>query len=717
MKLTPAELDALAAACTEHLHPGRLETAARQYQIAVDIDAFIKAHSAGRSSGELSVARAILDALNELEIACDLAERLYFEMDTVEAFQAVVGPLTRSAKSSEQAHQAFLRRRDHSLTVPRLKQLNEEIGPRVCCIVGDFLLNGERKTSLGTGFLVGPDIILTAMHVVDLLVLRHKEAEVPRAFKAVFDFESGDPIAGLEKLSNARFLRIVDFHATDWLRAKSDKLAWDGTVKTPDQTQIGELKSHLDFALIRLAEPVGNQPVRPGAARPRGWIETLLPPATSYADGARVIIPQHPFGFARRVDFGAISKCCESGTRMVSRIETEEGTSGAPCFAWDLTLIGVHNAAFKPNKVLEGNQAIRFDAIWPAISAVVPQAPPPPLRKRTWRLGRRNGGIAPILGRTKLQDWLNAALTKATAATGRSRSDRVYAADAPSLGAGKTFTVDVVRSILASEPDDIVIVLGGERELLPDRLEDFVVALAAGFGLTIKHDEIPEQPSAALPRGDGDKIDRWASQRMPSWFAERLAAHRVTAVNKSQHARAAKAGNDALGVATDAVVLELANAVSDVIEPKDRWRNTWIMIDDLNVRPMSAQVRGFVAGLVGADVDESAIIDVRASLYWLFLGATPDFLVPDDFTKEALSADDISVDDVAVSIGAAFDEAEITDVEPPSQIEAAALRNAIPVLLDRLRQSGINDETFLTLGQQLVARHIESAYQRHGRTL
>ncbi|KGF69767.1 hypothetical protein LL06_08725 [Hoeflea sp. BAL378] len=715
MKLTANELDTFAASCARHLNPGRLESFARQHKLIDDIEEFIKLHSVGQSNSAYSVARAILDKANQRELACDIAEIFFSEMLWSDEFKSAVGPLTRSAKSDVQAHQALMARRDHFLSDSNLKSLANTIGARVCCIVGELLIGVETRVTTGTGFLVGPDLVLTSMHVLDTLVQAGRAGEVPDCFKVIFNYEAGSGITGLANIDQLAGIRVVGL-SPDWLVYSRDKVDWDGNRAHPTPADITELKSKLDFALIRLAEPVGLQPIRPGNLKPRGWLPIARLTSANFQNQTRIIIPQHPEGWPRQFDFGRLDKLLPCGTRMVSIIETAAGTSGAPCLDKEMRIVGIHNAAYRPNGPVEGNQAIRFDVVEPLIAAHLANVSvDPPKAMGAWRVERTDSTLSPILGRTRLLNWINATLSPADGAM--SRADRVYAADASKAGSGKTFSTHILRSALSADRSHIVIVLGGSTELLPEKLEDFVTILAEAFG--VSKDilaTMPERPSADLPphAQDGDKVDRWASNKMVNWFTDILEKHRKIEVNKSERARIVLAE---LGADTPQHMVDIANEAPDIIVEEKRWSVGWIAIDDLNVVSMSAHVKSFVSALLGADVAESSVTGVRQDLRWLFLGYVPDFLLSEEVTIEHLDTGVPELQLIEAVIRSAVEEANIDAEDDEIVTQAMVIRGLVPPLLTKFLAAGIDQETGLSLGQQLVADHIQAIYKENGRQL
>ncbi|MES0053524.1 serine protease [Mesorhizobium sp. M0078] len=719
MKLTPAELDVFATACARDVAPSRLEREVRAFEIVPDYEAFVKEKSAGQADPVLALFRALLHEFNERGLACDLAERLFFEISWSGDHQERIAALARSVRmpaAPPNALQALLKKRSHFITDRGLSELFTKVRPRVAIVVGTFLnAQGQAVSTSGTAFLVGPDLILTALHTFDPLLSSGRSAQVPQSFKVVFDYWAGDPIQGTADLANLHGVRVVGLHPTNWLVAQSSPVPWAGTVAALNDEELAQLATGLDFGLIRLDEAVGNLPVSGGFRARRGWFAVDMPAPPAYAVESQVVMPQHPQGMSMQHAFGRILGNWDPNTRVIYELETDEGSSGAPCLNSRMELIGIHSAAYRPAGVLKGNLAVRIDAIHPKVLTHLPINSVQRAAKSIWRVTRPGSALVPVLGRDKLQTWLDNATSPSPQT--RSRSNRVYVADAPQKGAGKSFTADIVRTFLAADGTQNIIVLGGDTELIPETLEDFVLALAAGFGMS-KEDlgAFPPRPSVDLPKDakDGDKVDRWESQEMPEWFSKRLAAHRTTTVNTTEVLKRIVQDNIALGRPNTQEDLAIANANPPVMVSSVKWAKTWILLDDLDQRPLSSQVRKFTAGLIGADIDEGAVTDVRAELQWLFLGAVPEFLTSQDMSVETFSPADVQVQHISATFQAAFDEAGI--LQDPLALASGVLL-LVPGVLQGEHAKGNLDHTPLSVCQQILANLIAGAYQSSGHKL
>ncbi|GAB2677989.1 trypsin-like peptidase domain-containing protein [Thalassiella azotivora] len=193
--------------------------------------------------------------------------------------------------------------------------------------------------ALGTGFLLGPDLVLTNHHVV-APVLRGDVPATRLAFR--FDYKVlGDGVV----LNPGRVHRA----APDWDVDHSPPSPLDEQVDPPQAPGADEL----DHALVRLAEPAGSEPLSAGAgaeadAPPRGWFEPPVSPH-DFTKHPALFILQHPAGGPLRLAVDTDAVLGTAGpdgapTRVRYRTTTEPGSSGSPCFDADWNLVAVHHS-------------------------------------------------------------------------------------------------------------------------------------------------------------------------------------------------------------------------------------------------------------------------------------------------------------------------------------------------------------------------------------
>ena len=194
----------------------------------------------------------------------------------------------------------------------------------------------------GTGFLVGPDAILTNYHVLEPVL------EEPRTATGVtcqFDYK--------ELADRSRTETPVGLHATDWL---IDACPYTEGEKANDPDRTTPTPDELDYALVRLAAPMGSQPVAPYPSKDdppprRGWVR-VPEKAPTFATRMAIIIAEHPDGAPLKLamDTDAIHQDRDrslglrpGGMRVRYATNTLGGSSGSPCFNFDWDLIALHH--------------------------------------------------------------------------------------------------------------------------------------------------------------------------------------------------------------------------------------------------------------------------------------------------------------------------------------------------------------------------------------
>jgi hypothetical protein len=163
-------------------------------------------------------------------------------------------------------------------------------------------------TPIGTGFLVGSDLVLTNCHVYRLAT--------GKALLARFDY--GQPGAK---------------GVTRGFRGKRPV-----AISTEDK---------LDFALLRLDEPMEDG---------RGWFQ---PKSHKFVVGQVHLILQHPDGGPLSLGIGRVMSVLGLPPRVTYDTNTKEGSSGSPAFTTDWQLVAIHHWGGEEN-----NAGIPMSAIW-----------------------------------------------------------------------------------------------------------------------------------------------------------------------------------------------------------------------------------------------------------------------------------------------------------------------------------------------------------------
>jgi hypothetical protein len=226
----------------------------------------------------------------------------------------------------------------------------------------------------GTGFLVGPDVVMTNHHVVESVIAgeENKQTKDGRSAKAAavvcqFDYK---------KMAGYLNKGIEVGLAANWLIDSSpgspidDENEPKSGVPAPEQ---------LDYALLRLARGIGSEPIKATGdkaeqqADPRGWI-AVPQGAQSFTAGAPIFIVQHPDGdpLVFALDTNGVLGLNGNDTRVKYTTNTLGGSSGSPCFDQDWGLVALHHSGdpnFDPLTKPKYNEGIPMMAIRALLTA------------------------------------------------------------------------------------------------------------------------------------------------------------------------------------------------------------------------------------------------------------------------------------------------------------------------------------------------------------
>jgi hypothetical protein len=207
----------------------------------------------------------------------------------------------------------------------------------------------------GTGVLVGPDLVLTNHHVIAQVLAGELAAT---QVGCLFDYKK---LRDGRQISPGRRVDLtVNWHVASRPHSAEDTKR-EGGRPSPEA---------LDYALIRLAAPVGEEPMGPmGAAdvagQSRGWLRlSAIDP--QLADSSPLLVLQHPLMPGQlqqepvQIAVGSVLPSPFPELRVRHNARTLGGSSGSPCFNANLEMVALHHAGDPVNawERPEWNQAI-----------------------------------------------------------------------------------------------------------------------------------------------------------------------------------------------------------------------------------------------------------------------------------------------------------------------------------------------------------------------
>ncbi|WP_165226239.1 trypsin-like serine peptidase [Aquisphaera insulae] len=254
------------------------------------------------------------------------------------------------------------------------------------------LMNNSRWTGsvvvdgalTGTGLLIAPHLFLTAWHVVATLFRRDLGGYAPikdATGRLWIDFD----VVALPRSQGLAYhpARQVRPHR-NW--CPMFRPCHDVELQNTLPADRGELDGKWDFAIIRLAEPIGLE---------RSWapMDARIPVPRART---RVTIFQYANGAAQRyhdheiVEAGAADREFVPRLRFLHSVNANHGASGGPCLDQDFNLFGVHQGVWQNGGGNGGavNRGVPTMAICKTINDDPNKLPPlDPTEAPIWTLG------------------------------------------------------------------------------------------------------------------------------------------------------------------------------------------------------------------------------------------------------------------------------------------------------------------------------------------
>ena len=215
----------------------------------------------------------------------------------------------------------------------RWRQRMIECERRVCQIRA----GGE---AIGTGFLVGPGLVMSNWHVFEAPAGSGKLG-APGGYSACFDYRAAEGRQPADPGID------VPFDPAPGYRDASHKL-------------------ELDYVLLSLSREIGHEPAADGTAR--GWL--ALGTRSFELPKESCLVLQHPAGRTLEVAPGAVTGWLAGREQAIYEhtAETDNGSSGSPCFAAGWALLAMHHRVDPETHA--ANRAIATPAILQRMGAV-----------------------------------------------------------------------------------------------------------------------------------------------------------------------------------------------------------------------------------------------------------------------------------------------------------------------------------------------------------
>jgi hypothetical protein len=231
-----------------------------------------------------------------------------------------------------------------------------QMSRRVCRIE----VETQVDVGFGTGFLLGrPNVVITNYHVLAPAIAKQLDKPGPQGRLAEpgkvrlrFDYRKLPD----GSVNNGKVYALHQNWLLDWSPMSDADISGTGTVANDE----------LDYALVQLATPAGDDPVPQlgsDSAR-RKWID-LPVTAVALAEGAPLSILQHPEADHLKLALESNAVVNVTPTRVQYRTNTLGGSSGSPCFTqkWELAALHHRGDPKYPNLAGPTNQGIPFGAI------------------------------------------------------------------------------------------------------------------------------------------------------------------------------------------------------------------------------------------------------------------------------------------------------------------------------------------------------------------
>lgn len=519
------------------------------------------------------------------------------------------------------------------------------------CVCAIWINDGLEDTGIrGTGFLIAPDLVLTARHVVRGLIETVKDGDKTDGNSMTREKQKADSAPNICCVFDYRtivsnFVREAPPPESTVINAAMDWLVWSSLTDlrdgvTHDFAGEPDIAKCLDCAVIRLATSIGVKADPRRGGKRRGWLQ-LNGTAPAIKTQELITILQHPQGLPQNFAMNEFRAQDSSTTRIWYVTNADHGSSGSPCFGRNLDLIAFHNAG-KPKK-FQGetklcNQGVRIDHVIRALPVEVTTASrnPPPADVKLWSLSPNLATPRPVLGR---EDFKKHVLNLMQPDVDKRLIVVDDADNVKAVGkSGKSFSAELLKALARGR--SVSVVEFEAKELRSMAPETFLREIGRRINL-------PELDASPPRPNDERQWTRWWANDLPNWFGDVL-EQRAVAVGTERIEMASEHERESVTATGRKVVLQ---------------QLLWIVIDNVHQYPPEGAMKELLAGMIGVSDTNRVQGSGLQSLRWLVIGHVPDFVREKsmEYLRDTVSQNDIDGDAWTECVRTAFESEGAAD--------------------------------------------------------
>lgn len=259
-------------------------------------------------------------------------------------------PLSSQPDSHGPSLERTIRDLDSDVDVAQWRKRLEQLEGQVCLIE----VQTGQELFYGTGFLLGPDIVMTNYHIVEEVI---DGSRSHHKVKIYFDYK-------LDEHGKIQSIGKIHELAEDWHIDHSENSDLD----LKKHEAIIDVEAHkLDYALLRLKDSPGTAVLGNDQQIMRGWME-LPTEKYDFKTNEPLFILHHPGGDRLKLAMNthSVKSINTNGTRLWYLTGTRHGSSGAPCFTVRWQLVAIHQSGDPDYQKEHGdyNQGIPLSTIY-----------------------------------------------------------------------------------------------------------------------------------------------------------------------------------------------------------------------------------------------------------------------------------------------------------------------------------------------------------------